>query len=201
MQRFEVRDQAKTTCLQKFGVDNPLKIKEFHEMGILAASSSEAREKARQSYLAHYGVENPLQSEAIKEKCKQTCLERYGVPFPLQNEEILQKNNRSRKKTVIILHWKTKKELVCTASYELAFVSWCNVNQIDFDWQIKHLMPDGRVYFVDAYIKSGEFKNTWIEIKGWFPPNRREKWEWFNTLYPNNSQLWNFKKLKELKIL
>jgi len=100
----------------------------------------------------------------------------------------------------VLKHWKTLDELVCEASYEVAFVNWCNHNQIDFDWQIPQKMPDGRVYFVDAFIKSGEFSDLWIEIKGYMTPTALEKWLWFSNNH-SNSQLWLKERLVQLGIL
>lgn len=99
------------------------------------------------------------------------------------------------------IHWKTGSELTCIGSYELAFVDWCNKNQIDFDWQVVFKMPDDRVYIIDAYIKTGEFANTWIEIKGWLRGTGKQKWEWFHNEHLDNSQLWNLPRLRQLRII
>lgn len=42
-------------------------------------------------------------------------------------------------------------------------------------------------------------ERKWIEIKGRFMGDAREKWEWFHKKYPD-SELWNERKLKELGI-
>jgi hypothetical protein len=139
-------------------------------------------------------------------KTRATCLKKYGVEWVSQCPEIFHKSRKWRTKTALIRHWKTGKELICTASYEVAFVNWANFNQIDFDWQIpittQLLTPSGRksIYFVDVFIKDGEFANTWIEIKGWFSPIGKRKWEWFHETYPN-SQLWTYDRLVALGIL
>lgn len=85
-------------------------------------------------------------------------------------------------------------------SYEAAFVDWCRKHRVDFEWQIMHPMPDGRAYYVDARILSGKFAGTWVEIKGFFRPQSREKWEWFHQQFPN-SELWNKPTLKALGVL
>lgn len=111
---------------------------------------------------------------------------------------------RSSKRSNTKIHWKTGQELVCVGGYELAFVNWANANFIDFDWQIPHIMENGRKYIIDAFIKTGEFANTWIEIKGtWNRQNGhigREKWEAFHTKY-TNSALWMQPDLENLGIL
>ena len=59
----------------KYGVSNPMKVKEF-------------KEKLKNTNLKKYGVENPFQSDSIKEKIKKTNLEKYGTENVMQNEEI-----------------------------------------------------------------------------------------------------------------
>ena len=43
-------------------------------------------------------------------------------------------------------------------------------------------------------------ENKWIEIKGYFRDDAKEKWEWFCSKYPS-SELWDQKRLKEIGIL
>lgn len=109
--------------------------------------------------------------------------------------------------STIFKHWKTGKELGCVGGYELAFVNWCNHFRIDFDWQIPFvtavLTPQGKrsTYYVDAFIKDGEFAGTFIELKGIFRQEvSRQKWEWFHAEHPN-SELWTQSRLEELGIL
>lgn len=175
-------------CLEKFGVDHPHK-------------SPEVRAKYRKTCLERFGVENPSQSLDIKRKKEATSMRNFGVPHPNQNPQMLSKNMRSRRKSCVIVHWKTNEELVCVASYEIAFVNWCNHYMIDFDWQIPHKMPDKHTYIIDAYVKDGKFAGTWIEVKGSLYGRTKQKWEWFHSEHPNNSQLWEKNRLQELGIL
>jgi hypothetical protein len=183
-----IKQKKKETFLRTLGVENPF-------------ASEEIRSQIRENLLKEYGVEHSSQIPESREKYKQTCLERFGVENPLQHPKIFQQVQKKRKHTTILVHWKTKEELTCTASYEVAFVNWCNENFIDFDWQIPFEMPSGHVYNVDAYIKSGQFRETWIEIKGWKNERSMKKWNWFHLQFPNNSQLWDTDRLIELEIL
>jgi len=92
-------------------------------------------------------------------------------------------------------------QLICVGLYEYAFVKWANHHQVDFDWQVVHMMPDGHVYIIDAFIKTGDFCNLWIEVKGWLSTVGKKKWEWFHTTNPLNSQLWNKPKLVEFGVI
>lgn len=62
-------------------------------------------------------------------------------------------------------------------------------------------MPDGRTYIIDAFIKSGEFMGTWVEIKGYMTTISKEKWEWFHSEHPDDSQLWTKNRLVELGVI
>ena len=133
------------------------------------------------------------------EKAAATCMKRYGVGHTNHLPDVMRKI-QSRSKWVKRFHWRTNEELTCMSSYEVAFVEWCAQNKIDFEWQIKHVMPDNKAYFIDARIIDGEFANMWIEIKGWMRPEGQRKWDWFRSLHPN-SQLWTRAELKRLEIL
>lgn len=161
-------------------------------------------DKRKATNVARHGVEYPAQSKVIYSKVVSTNIERYGTPNPMQNAEVHARNKSTQKRSTYIKHWSTDQRLLCTAGYEVAFVNWCNFHRIDFDWQVPYKMPDGHVYFVDAFIKTGEFAGTWIEIKGfWYrksEPVSRAKWELFRSMEPK-SLLWTREELLELGIL
>jgi len=200
---LEQRDQ---TMLDRYGAVNPQQVSEFREKtrltnverygGNAPMSSLDVQQKSKDVCMEKYGVENVWSSPAMRKQIEETCMERYGVPNPAQSPEIYQKTLDGLHKITTLVHWKTGEKLKCNASYEVAFVEWCNENKIDFDWQIAIttpiLTPAGRksVYFIDAYVKSGKFENVWIELKGTF--NRKNghigkaKWEWFHSENPNS---------------
>jgi len=110
------------------------------------------------------------------------------------------RSNAAKHQNMLYLlhHWKTKNKIVCVGSYEMAVVKYLNRNKINFIWQSKKfIMPDGRSYRPDFYLPSSRL---WVEIKGYFRDDAKEKWNWFSTLC-FNSELWDKDKLKELKIL
>lgn len=213
------KTSRKETMFLRHGVEHPLQssvIKQRRKNTLLKNHGDENfsnNEKRRQTMIERYAVEHVFQIDHVKETSKhkkiKTFVERYGVEHPMQNDDILKKAMRSSKLTRSLIHWKTGEELTCTAGYEFAFVNWANHNRIDFDWQIRFETPvlkSGKrtFYFIDAYIKSGEYANVWIELKGTF--NRKnghvgkEKWEWFHATHPN-SQLWTCDRLIEIGIL
>ena len=58
-------------------------------------------------------------------------------------------------------------------------------------------MPNGKTYRPDLYLADS---NLWIEIKGYMREGSKIKWEWFHSICPN-SELWNKKFLKSMKII
>ena len=92
---YNNRDKSKQTCLDKYGVDNPLKVDEIKEQvrltnnekygGNAPACSTEVQEKMQATCLERYGVKNIRLSEThkqiIKEKMSKTIQEKYGVPY------------------------------------------------------------------------------------------------------------------------
>ena len=83
----ETKIKFKQTCLEKYGVDAPMK-------------SSKIKEKSKQVCLEKYGVENISQFFETKEKYKQTCLEKYGVdnPFKLEKTKINSQSKEAKEK-------------------------------------------------------------------------------------------------------
>lgn len=133
-----------------------------------------------------------------KEKYKNTCMEKYGVDSPAKNKEIALKISKSSNNSTLKIHWKTKEELVCQGSWEAKTVDYLNNNKIEFDWQSKvFVMPNGRTYRPDLFLIN---ENKWIEIKGYFRKDSKEKWDWFKEQF-STAELWNQQKLKEMGIL
>lgn len=78
----ETKEKIKTTCLERYGVDHPSKTKEFQE-------------KKKSTCLEKYGVDNPRKSEVVKEKARTTCLEKYGVDNPTKSKEVIYRRRKS----------------------------------------------------------------------------------------------------------
>jgi hypothetical protein len=194
----------KQTCFEKYGFETPLQNKDLMKISMFNKYGAEhpmflddVKNKIKNTNLKKYGSENVFASKEIQERTRQTNLERYGAESPMQNKEIALKVAKSSNNSSILYQWKTKEEIICVGSYEKKTIEYFNDNKIDFDWQIKFDMPDGKKYFVDAYLKESDI---YIEIKGYFRKDAEKKWNWFHKEYPN-SELWNEKKLREMKIL
>lgn len=78
----EVELSRKQTCLEKYGIEHPMK-------------NATIQEKIKQTFLEKYGVDNPMKNVEIQEKIKQTCLEKYGVDNPMKNTTIQEKSKQT----------------------------------------------------------------------------------------------------------
>jgi len=133
-------------------------------------------------------------------KFRNTCLERYGVENPNQNKDIALKGARKINKPSIKTHWKTNEELVCQGSYEANVVDYLNFNEIDYKWQPESFkLSNKKTYRPDLYLVDS---STYIEIKGWWRDDAREKFDIFCTEYPHLIvEVWDRKELLNRKIL
>ena len=170
-------------------------------------SFPEVQIKARATCTVRYGSPSSMGNPNVRAKKEATFLAKYGTTVPIAyNADVYARASEALTNVVKLVHWKTGTQLLCRASYELAFVNWCNAKQIDFDWQVPFVTPlltkQGRpsVYFVDALIKTGEFAGMWVEIKGYMRPRSRLKWEWFKSCH-TSAQLWDKLKLQEIGVL
>lgn len=89
---FNNREQARNTCLLKYGVENPSEadfVKAKKKQRCLDRygvdnnfKAEEIKQKTKETNLKKYGTEYHQQSEVCKAKQKQTCLKKYGVEVP-----------------------------------------------------------------------------------------------------------------------
>ena len=78
------KDKFRNTCIERYGVNHPLKNKEI-------------RDKIEETNLNKYGCKNVFQSDIIKNKIKETNLKKYGVEYSGQSEN----NKKKSKKTCL----------------------------------------------------------------------------------------------------
>jgi len=145
-----------------------------------------------------YGVDNIFKSKEFQKKIKQTNMKKYGVGHPMQNHEVALKSARTANQITNLRHWFSNETVPCRGSYEVAVVNYLNKNKIDYLWQPQtFLMSDERTYTPDLYLVE---EDKWVEIKGYFWGDAKEKWDRFCNRY-KNSELWNRKKLEKRHIL
>lgn len=190
----EVIERKRRTMLERHGVTTFM-------------SLPEVQAKARATCMERYGSLSSMGDPNVRAKKEATFLAKYGTTVPIAyNVGVYERASRKLSHVKSMVHWKTGATLLCRAFYEIAFVNWCNTQQIDFDWQIPFqttlLTKRGRqaTYIIDAFIKDGDHANTYVEIKGYMRPNSRRKWEWFKSYHPN-AELWDKLKLQENGVL
>lgn len=102
--KLEIQDKKRQTCLERYGVDNHSKTKEFKDF--LKDSRDVLEEKKRQTFLKKYGKEHYFQTtvfkdflkkhqDDIQEKIKQTCIDKYGVDSYSKTQEYKDKYKRT----------------------------------------------------------------------------------------------------------
>jgi hypothetical protein len=103
------------TNIEKYGVDNPMKNKEFKEKqkqttfqnyGVEHNSQSEQiKLKKIKTCINHFGVSSHLKCPEIREKIKETNIKIFGVENPQQNQEIRNKNYKTNLEKYGVKHY------------------------------------------------------------------------------------------------
>jgi hypothetical protein len=149
---------------------------------------------ARPSHVMR-GSDHP---QRTREKTTQSYLKKYGVDHNMRDPGVALEVAKKHKKSIVLHHWKTGQELICTASYEIATVRWLNAKQVDYQWQsCIFKLPSGTSYRPDLFLVN---EKMWIEIKGWKRPQSMLKWAEFQSIY-RNSEMWDESYLKSKGIL
>lgn len=197
-------EKTKKTNLSRFGV-------EFYQQTETAKKQRDAWNKnnpdriqkavikRKKTMLQKYGVEHYPQHSNYREKSIKTNLDKYGVEFSSQRPDIALKSTKNRRNTYIRIHWKSELVLICSGSFEAGVVDYFNHHKIDFKWQPKtFLLSTSKTYRPDLYLP---LEKKWIEIKGLWLREGKEKWNEFHREIRPNSELWDYEKLREKKII
>jgi hypothetical protein len=146
---------------------------------------------------------SPFANPDVRVRFGESNIERFGFKYPMQNHEVAIKAARNAHNITKFVHWKTGQELVCTASYECKVVQYLNEHMVDFEWQSRTFkLPASefgvrKTYRPDLYLNDAEL---WVEIKGYFRKDAKDKWDWFHSIH-RKSELWDEQRLIELGIL
>lgn len=130
--------------------------------------------------------------KAAHENRLKTFQSRYGGNSPICSHEVARRARRSVKNLVILKHWKTGEDVECTGSFEYAVIDKLNQLRLDYRWQIPIRLSDS-TYYCDLYVVPWDL---YIEIKGFFFPRAKAKWEEFTKTHPN-AELWERGKVVE----
>ena len=105
MNSNETKEAYKKSCIDKYGVDNPMKNKNVVDKGketcrnkygvVRASLLKEYQDKVKETNMKRYGVEVPLQNKEINKKWHETCYVNFGTYSPLANKEIYDKTEET----------------------------------------------------------------------------------------------------------
>lgn len=105
MNSNETKETYKKSCIDKYGVDNPMKNKNVinkgketckNKYGVVRASLlKKYQDKVKETNIKRYGVEVPLQNKEINKKWHETCYMNFGTYSPLANKEIYNKTEET----------------------------------------------------------------------------------------------------------
>ena len=80
LQNSDIREKGRQTCIQEFGVENPMQLEEVQE-------------RVKQTKQERYGDPNYNN----REQAQETCLELYGETHPMKTEDIINKQHNTMK--------------------------------------------------------------------------------------------------------
>lgn len=160
--------KRKQTCVEKWGVENPMQSKEVKEKlkntllenyGVDHYSKTEEyKEKYKKTCLEKWQVENVFQSEKLKEKIKSTNLYKLGVEYPQQNEEVKKKTTESfLSKFGVKRYSQTNEFLEKSKSTSQSKWNVDNYSQTD-EFKTKSIESSLAKWGVEHYSKTEEFK-------------------------------------------
>jgi hypothetical protein len=185
------QETKEATCLQKFGVSCTFTNEKCNVAR--RERSANMRGKPIPEFEHWHANKTPQDEERRKSQIKETIRNRYGVDYAMQNVEIFQRSQRSGRDVWRLRHWQTGEEVIARGGYEHFVFSYLNRNRISYQTQIPFDTPHGR-YFCDLYLPE---LDVYVEVKGFFRQDARQKWEWF-TSHHTNAELWGRDKLKSL---
>lgn len=73
-----------------------------------------------------------------------------------------------------------KGSLKMRSSYELIYANWMDTQKIDWTYEPKYLLSDGRTFSPDFQLSTGDI----IEVKGYWTSRGKDKWDHFCEDYP-----------------
>jgi hypothetical protein len=110
------------------------------------------------------------------------CLNLDLIMARNHDAEIIAKRQLKASDHIVQSHWRSNEQIHCRGSWEANVVNYLNTNNIDFEWQIPFKLSDGRTYIIDLLDKT---RNVFIEIKGWWRDDAKQKFDMFCIEYPN----------------
>ena len=144
-----VRYKIEQTCLEKYGVSNPMK-------------SIEIRSKMEETMFQKYGIKHALQCDGFKNKARETCLEKYGVLYAAQNEDIQLKSIQTCQQEYgtdyVFQSDKVKNKIKETCIKKYGVDNYAKTQ----NWLDKTIQTCNNKYNSDFYVQCSDFKEKSI---------------------------------------
>ena len=175
------REKAKSTWINIYGVDNPLK-----DINI--------RKKIKQTMIVNHGIENYVEHKDFKEKSENTCYKNFGVRNSMQSKQVFKKAQQS---LFAVKQYKNT-NLNYQGSYELYFLELMEekslINEITIPEPVSYQLNDQEHIYNPDFL----FRGKVIEIKSTWTYNRNGK---DKLLEKKNHAKWNAIKNSDKKII
>lgn len=194
----EFQEKYRKTMIEKYGTTKPFEVDSI-------------KQKFENTMLEKYGVKNAVYSDSLLDKARnnrdskkaeasriKTMNDKYGSSNPMHIRDFAIKSMLNRSNRFSVKHWKTSEDFEVIGSWENKVVEFFNSMQIDYVYSpARIILPNDKGYYPDFYLPD---QDLWIEVKGQWIEDAREKWELFHSIYPN-SELWDKAVLKKKGIL
>ena len=90
----EIKNKLKATCIEKYGVDTPLKTPKAKE-SFNTINWDERNKKSKATCIERYGVDNISKLEETTIKKRESSLKKYGVEHPSKLESVKNKQKET----------------------------------------------------------------------------------------------------------
>jgi predicted nuclease of restriction endonuclease-like RecB superfamily len=105
--------------------------------------------------------------------------------------------NKKYKSNIIYIH-KNGSEIFMKSHWEAAYARWLDLFNIAWQYEPEFKLQNGKIYLPDFLLEDGSV----VEIKGYFRPDAKVKWDMFCEEYPNiKKSLLQKNQLQELGII
>jgi len=130
-------ERNKETCLQKFGCEYSLQVKEV-------------RDKGKETWMAKLGVDHPLKSKEVQERKKATCMETMGVPHQFASKEV-----QAKCENTMIAKYNVKSCMQCAEISQKQFKNAFRQKQYTFPDGVKIDVQGYEPFLLDILVKEG----------------------------------------------
>lgn len=185
-EKNSIVEKRRKTCNDKYGVDNPMKVKDLAIKMVKNTDYVKRTEKTKETIINKYGSLDYFYNEFLQPKIIESNMEHFGVPYSFQSETVKNhiKNTFLEKYGVdnfsksiefqgmlpFIMKSSTKKYMYDNSyfdsSWELAYYIWLKDHNVSFVYKPGFLVYTDKnniehKYFPDFYVE-----DHYVEIKG-----------------------------------